>query len=162
LSNGGGDFQSGEENSFLSLECDVFRPLDESGQVSAWLDVVTKSEVSWSLLKKRIGFLLDFLNSSLSFGSFTHFSFMIIEYYKLVDYLLKNINLFLTPYLPNLQNTFLIIFIFYLQQPLIKNKLNNPNSCILFEKNQWFKFVFKINKKLKIGSNNFCFEVNKK
>ena len=73
LSDGGWDFQSGEEDSFLSLEGDVFGPFDESGQVSGRLDVVTESEVSWSLFEKRVCFLLDFLDSSFSLGSFTHY-----------------------------------------------------------------------------------------
>jgi hypothetical protein len=72
LSDGGWDFQSGEEDSFLSLEGDVFWPFDESGQVSGWLDVVTESEVSWSLFEKRVCFLISSLDSSFSLGSFTH------------------------------------------------------------------------------------------
>ena len=75
LSNGGWDFKSGKENSFLSLESDVFWPLDKSSEISSWLNIVTKSEISWSFFEERIGSLLDFLNSSLSFSSFTHLSY---------------------------------------------------------------------------------------
>ena len=87
MSNGGGDFQSGEENSFLSLECDVFRPLDESCQVSGWLNAVTESEILWSLLEKRIGLLLNFLDCSFSFNSFTlNISANLTMIFRLVGY----------------------------------------------------------------------------
>ena len=82
LSDGRWNFQSGEENSFLSLEGDVFGPFDESGQVSGRLDVVTESEVSWPLFEERVWFLFDFLDGSFSLGSFTHVNWMIIEDYK--------------------------------------------------------------------------------
>ncbi len=72
LSDGGWYFQSCEENSFLSLEGDVFGPFDESGQVSGRLYVVTESEVSWSLFEERVCFFFDFLDGSFSLGSFTH------------------------------------------------------------------------------------------
>ena len=55
----------------MSLEGDIFGPLDESGQVSGRLDVVTESEVSWSLFEKGIDLLFDSLDGSFSFGSFT-------------------------------------------------------------------------------------------
>ena len=72
LSNGGWDFESGEKDSFLSLEGDVFWPFDESGQVSGRLDVVTESEVSGSFFEKRVCFLFDSLDRSFSLCSFTH------------------------------------------------------------------------------------------
>jgi hypothetical protein len=53
------------------LESNVFGPLDESGQVSGRLDVVTQSEVSWSLFEKWIDLLFNFLDGSFSFDSFT-------------------------------------------------------------------------------------------
>ena len=56
----------------MSLESDIFGPFDESGQISGWLDVVTKSEVSWSLLEEWVSFLFDSLDGSFSLGSFTH------------------------------------------------------------------------------------------
>ena len=55
----------------MSLEGDVLGPLDESCEVSAGLDVITKSEVSRSLFEERVDFLFDFLDSSFSFDSFT-------------------------------------------------------------------------------------------
>jgi hypothetical protein len=55
----------------LSLEGDVFRPLDESGQVSSGLNVVAESEISWSFFEKGIDLLFNFLDGSFSFGSFT-------------------------------------------------------------------------------------------
>ncbi len=73
LSDGGWYFQSGKKDSFLSLESDVFGPFHESGQISGWLDVVTESEVSRPLFKKRVCFLLDFLDGSFSLCSFTHY-----------------------------------------------------------------------------------------
>jgi len=75
LSNGGWDFKSGKKDSFLSLESNVFWPFDKSSQISGWLNVVTKSEISWSFFKKRVGSLLDFLNSSFSFCSFCHLTY---------------------------------------------------------------------------------------
>lgn len=65
------DFESCQEDSFLPLEGDVFGPFNESGEVSGRLDVVSESEVSWSLLEKRVGFLFNSLDSSFSFSSFT-------------------------------------------------------------------------------------------
>ncbi len=55
----------------MSLEGDVFRPLDESGQVSSGLNVVAESEISWSFFEKGIDLLFNFLDGSFSFGSFT-------------------------------------------------------------------------------------------
>ena len=46
LVNGGGDLQSLEKNSLLTLNSDVFWPLDESCEVSLWLDVSSNSKVS--------------------------------------------------------------------------------------------------------------------
>ena len=72
LSYGCWDFQSCQENSFLSLESNVFGPFDESGQVSGRLNVVTESEVSWSLFEERVCFLLYLFSSS--FFGFASFS----------------------------------------------------------------------------------------
>jgi len=46
LMESGGHLESLKKNSLLTLQSDVLRPLDESGQVSLWLDVSTYSEVS--------------------------------------------------------------------------------------------------------------------
>jgi len=45
-----------EKDSLLTLNTNVFWPLDEPGKVSSWLDVSTDSEVSWTLLEQRILF----------------------------------------------------------------------------------------------------------
>jgi len=42
----GGDLESLKKNSLLTLDSDIFRPLDESSEISLWLDVSTYSEVS--------------------------------------------------------------------------------------------------------------------
>lgn len=54
LSNKWGDFYSGEENSFLSLECNIFRPSDKSSQVSFGLDIITDSEIARSALEEGV------------------------------------------------------------------------------------------------------------
>ena len=41
LSDSSGHFKSCQEDSFLSLEGDVLGPLDESGEISAWLNVIS-------------------------------------------------------------------------------------------------------------------------
>ncbi len=47
-----------EEDSLLSLDTDVLGPLDESGQISGWLDVTTDAEVLGGLLEEgRLGVL---------------------------------------------------------------------------------------------------------
>jgi len=46
LMDGGGDLESLKKNSLLTLNSDVFRPLDEPGEVSLWLDVSTDSKVA--------------------------------------------------------------------------------------------------------------------
>ena len=51
----------------MPLEDDVLRPLNKPGEVSLWLYVIAQSEVSGSLFEERIGFLLDFLSTFLSF-----------------------------------------------------------------------------------------------
>jgi hypothetical protein len=71
LSDGSWHFQSCQEDSFLSLKGDVFRPLDESCEISGRLDVISESEVSWSFFEKGVNLLFDFLDGSLSFNSFT-------------------------------------------------------------------------------------------
>lgn len=71
LGNQWGNFDSGEENSFLSLEGDVLGPSDESGQISFGLNIVADSKIARPALEERIRFLLDFLHCSFSFGSFT-------------------------------------------------------------------------------------------
>jgi len=53
LVDGGGDLQSLEKNSLLSLDSDVLWPLDESSEVALWLNISSKTEVSGVLLEKR-------------------------------------------------------------------------------------------------------------
>jgi hypothetical protein len=70
LSNGRGYFDPGQKNSLLPLECDVLGPLHKPCQIAGWLNAVTHSEVSWSLLEKWISFLFDSFGSLFSFHSF--------------------------------------------------------------------------------------------
>jgi len=46
LMDGGGHLQSLKKNSLLALNSNVFWPLDESREVSLWLDVSTDSKVT--------------------------------------------------------------------------------------------------------------------
>jgi len=78
LVDGGGNLQSLEEDSLLSLEQDVLRPSNVSGQISSGSDITTDSEVSGSLLEE--GVLLD-LRGLVSLGalfklSLGHFFFV--------------------------------------------------------------------------------------
>lgn len=70
MGNGGGNFDSGQKNPFLSLEGDIFGPLDESSEVAAGLNVVADAEVAGPLFEKRVSGLFDFLASLFSFSSF--------------------------------------------------------------------------------------------
>lgn len=47
LGDGGGDFESVEEQSLLSLEQNVLWPSEEPSHISLWLDIVPDSEVLW-------------------------------------------------------------------------------------------------------------------
>ena len=67
----GGNFDSVEQNSFLSLEDDVLGPLHESGQIASGLYVVASSEVARSFLEEGVGLLFNFLGSFFSFLSFS-------------------------------------------------------------------------------------------
>lgn len=48
----GRDLQSLQEDSLLTLDADVFGPLDEAGEVSHGLDVATDSKVTSILLEQ--------------------------------------------------------------------------------------------------------------
>ena len=69
------DFQSLEENALLSLQADVFWPLDKSSQVSLRLNAVSNSKISWLRTKKWVvalgqSLLLDGVRwSSLGFSN---------------------------------------------------------------------------------------------
>lgn len=52
LIDGGGHLQSLHQNPLLSLDSDVPWPLDETGEVSLWLNVSSESEVLRSLLEE--------------------------------------------------------------------------------------------------------------
>ena len=71
LSNCWWNFDSVEEDSFLSLENDVFGPLHKSGEVASWQYAVSDSEVARSLFEERIALLFDFLASFLDFLAFS-------------------------------------------------------------------------------------------
>ena len=49
----GGDLESLQKNSLLTLDADVFGPLDEASEISLWLDVSTDSKVTRILLEQR-------------------------------------------------------------------------------------------------------------
>ena len=51
LVKGGGNLQSLEENSLLTLNANVFGPLDEACEISLGLDVTTDSKVTSILLE---------------------------------------------------------------------------------------------------------------
>ena len=78
LVDGGGHLESLHEDTLLSLDTDILWPLDETGQVSLWLDVSSESEVSGSLLEEgarsdvssRGGGALLWLDDGLSLGCF--------------------------------------------------------------------------------------------
>lgn len=53
LVDGGRHLESLHQDSLLSLDSDVFGPFHETGQVSRWLDVSSKSEVAWLLFEER-------------------------------------------------------------------------------------------------------------
>ena len=78
LVDGGGHLQSLQQNSLLSLDSDVLRPFDETGEVSLWLEVTSESEVSWSLLEEGAlsgttsGGASPGLNNFLTLSSFLH------------------------------------------------------------------------------------------
>lgn len=54
LVDGTWDFKSLEKDSLLSLDGDVLWPFDESGEISLWLNVLTKSESSWGVLEESL------------------------------------------------------------------------------------------------------------
>lgn len=70
LGNGRGHLYSGEKDSLLSLEGDVFRPLDETGQVAGGLNAVSHSEVAGTLLEERVDLLFDLFGTLFSLHSF--------------------------------------------------------------------------------------------
>jgi len=55
LVDGGGNLQTLLEDRALTLETDIERPLNVTGQVTLRLDVVTDGEVTGALLEKRVG-----------------------------------------------------------------------------------------------------------
>ena len=61
------NFDSCKKDSFLSLECDIFRPSDKSGEVPLWLDTVANSKGSGFALEKRVGWFGYLFDSSLVF-----------------------------------------------------------------------------------------------
>lgn len=69
------NFDSVEENSFLSLEDDVLGPLHEPGEVALGQYVVADSEVARTFFEERVGSLLDLLAAFLNFLAFSHSGF---------------------------------------------------------------------------------------
>ena len=72
LVDGGRHLQSLHEDSLLSLDSDIFGPLDEASQVSLGLDITTNSEVLGVLLEQGVlvqvlALLSCGLNNSLHF-----------------------------------------------------------------------------------------------
>ena len=70
----GGDLQSLEEDSLLTLDANVFWPLDEASEISLWLNVSTDSKVTSFLLEQGA---LNLLGSCLgtSAGCDNHLAF---------------------------------------------------------------------------------------
>jgi len=58
----GGNLQSLKKNSLLTLDANVFGPLDEASKISLGLDVTTNSKVTSILLEKRA---LDLIRAAL-------------------------------------------------------------------------------------------------
>jgi len=67
----GGDLKSFKKNLLVSLESDVLRPSDRSGEISDGLDITTNSEASGSLLEEGVS--LDLIGSLGSFGGLANF-----------------------------------------------------------------------------------------
>ena len=65
----GGDLESLKKNSLLTLDANVFGPLDEASEVSLWLDVSTDSKVTSILLEQ---WALNLAGSSLSTSARSH------------------------------------------------------------------------------------------
>jgi len=72
LGNARGNLDSVEEDSFLSLEDDVFGPLDEPSEVASGQNAVADSEVARAFLEERVSLLLDLLATFFDFLSFSH------------------------------------------------------------------------------------------
>lgn len=53
------NFQSLHKDSLLSLQKNVSRPSNKSGQISFWLNTSSNSDLSWSVLKETISFSLS-------------------------------------------------------------------------------------------------------
>jgi len=69
LGDGRGNLDPGQKNSLLTLEGDVFGPLDKPGEVSGGLDAVAHPEVAWPLLEQRVHLLLHLLCALFSLHS---------------------------------------------------------------------------------------------
>ena len=73
------NLQSLEENSLLTLDADVFWPLDEASEISHGLDVSTDSKVTSILLEQRALNLLSSAstasNNLLALSDFLHLKF---------------------------------------------------------------------------------------
>jgi len=54
LSNGWGNLEALHKDGLLSLNADILGPLDETGEVSDWLDVTANSEVLGRLLEEGV------------------------------------------------------------------------------------------------------------
>lgn len=64
LSNAWRDLDALEKDTLLTLETDILWPLDESRQISLWLDISSNSEVTSTLLIERVFFDLGAGSSS--------------------------------------------------------------------------------------------------
>ena len=71
LGNEWGDFNSGEENSFLSLESNILGPSNKSSKISFRLNIISDSEVARSALEEGVRFLFYLLHCSFSFAAFS-------------------------------------------------------------------------------------------
>jgi len=65
LMDGGGNLESLQQDSLLSLKNNVFGPSQESGQISLGLNVTTNSVVSGILFEKGVSLLFDLFGTAL-------------------------------------------------------------------------------------------------
>ena len=71
LSDDWGNLDSSEKNSLLSLESNIFRPSDESGQISFRLNAIADSVIAGFALEEWVSFLVSLFHISFLFVSFS-------------------------------------------------------------------------------------------
>ena len=66
-----GNFDSSEKNSLLSLEGNILRPSNKSGEISFGLNAIANSEIAGFALEERVSFLVSLFHISSLFASFS-------------------------------------------------------------------------------------------